>query len=303
MLGVEEIVRSFAPGLLPAGPVSVAYIRTTRPKYLLFAGSASSPSWVVQFGALDDLIAAHRAQSRLHSQLPGMVGNSVMLEPCGPDRYLNIQQGMPGTPWFRLRARNRSARDWSQAVERAQHALDRLHHATMRYPEWVCSVRPADALRDEVGELTKRLERVPAGLVEWTARHADRLEELHGIESCVQHGDFCFNNLLVADSGVAVIDFEEFGLTSMPLHDAIGLELSLEELAPSLGIRMRRAILQVALDGHGGRIRPRHLAGLHMHYFAWRINRSVGVPKRARAMALWLDKASELLRSDDWALA
>ncbi len=43
-----------------------------------------------------------------------------------------------------------------------------------------------------------------------------------------QHGDFSLNNLMVSPDSMAVIDFEEFGLTRMPLHDAFGLAFSFQ---------------------------------------------------------------------------
>src|SRR3954462_2356117 len=63
------------------------------------------------------------------------------------------------------------------------------------------------------------------------ARWAEALEALAGLPCFWQHGDFCLNNVLVSPARLSIIDFEEFGGPSMPLHDEIGLALSTNALA------------------------------------------------------------------------
>ena len=60
-----------------------------------------------------------------------------------------------------------------------------------------------------------------------------QLDSMGAIEVHCQHGDFCLNNLLVESDQLHIINFEDFGITSMPLHDEIALALSMFSNAPA----------------------------------------------------------------------
>src|SRR5205085_11866953 len=109
----------------------------------------------------------------------------------------------------------------------------------------------------------------------------------HGLNShgpfrgCWQHGDFSLNNLLVAPESMAIIDFEEFGRTLVPLHDAFGLALSVvlsqEERCPLSLSECITECLQLACADEGAEDQT---SGLLMHHLLWRINESIGSPRR-----------------------
>jgi hypothetical protein len=104
---------------------------------------------------------------------------------------------------------------------------------------------------------------------QYIEQQAGALDSLGEIVSQYQHGDFCLNNLLLSDSSAAIIDFDEFGRTSMPLHDEIGLALSIADLSPYPEVSRM----------------PKHeqLPGLYLHHLLWRINQTHLYPTRARA--------------------
>ncbi|HMB04977.1 MAG TPA: hypothetical protein VKP69_14710, partial [Isosphaeraceae bacterium] len=55
ILEIPGVVSELVPGLLDGGEVSVAYVRTTQPKYLVFGLDPSRPACVVQFGPGDEM--------------------------------------------------------------------------------------------------------------------------------------------------------------------------------------------------------------------------------------------------------
>jgi aminoglycoside phosphotransferase (APT) family kinase protein len=99
-----------------------------------------------------------------------------------------------------------------------------------------------------------------------------------------QHGDFSLNNLMVASDGMAVIDFEEFALTWMPLHDAIGLGLSFSMSQDGRCPISVRDCVERCIGGPRAvaAFDPGVLRALLLHHLLWRINQSHGVPARAR---------------------
>ena len=67
------------------------------------------------------------------------------------------------------------------------------------------------------------------GHVELYSRSLDAIGKI-SVHS--QHGDFCLNNLIIEEDKIHIIDFEDFGITSMPLHDQFTLALSFYQLSP-----------------------------------------------------------------------
>src|SRR5207237_1152587 len=124
-------------------------------------------------------------------------------------------------------------------------------------------------LRAQAALCTKRGVPFSARARDCLNASAECLEGLGEVPGFWQHGDFCLNNLLVSPSALAIIDFDEFGYTLMPLHDQIGLALSLHDLAP-------RGVLPLPLDGEitsspgAGPVERSHLPGLFLHHLLWR---------------------------------
>ena len=112
-------------------------------------------------------------------------------------------------------------------LERAVKAMLRLHAATREVPAWSGSVlagRRAAAAGRACATATRGCSSEPvlARIRTWS----QTLDAVGPMRSCWQHGDFSLNNLLVSETAVSVIDFDEFGGTLVPLHDAFGLALS-----------------------------------------------------------------------------
>jgi hypothetical protein len=242
----------------------------------------------VQFGPQDELLRVHDILRRLHEHLPELVAKPLACQPWNGDTFVQIQSGLPGLPWFRLANQFRSRAAWAGLRARAADVLARLHAVVRRVPEWSARLNPALELRRQSGVCVQRgvglSPRARDRINEW----AEPLERLAGVPWFWQHGDFCLNNLLVSPHRLAVIDFEEFGYTSMPLHDEVGLALSVNALAREAGRVARLAEdLRACLgqSDHRPQFGPEYWPGLFAHHLLWRINQSHDWPTRSRIRA------------------
>jgi hypothetical protein len=283
IIDVVAVVRRLVPGLLTHARPSVVWVRTTHPKYLVFDGDTTHPACVVEFGDAERLCRIDRILSELYRRCPGVVPRPLICARWDDQTAVQIQEGLPGMPWFRVADGLTTSAAWESLLDRAMGASRLLHAAIASVPAWVGTVDVHEALAEQV-----RLCRAGgAGLDPGLLRHVEecggRLAEIGPVPARFQHGDFSLNNLLVTAGGAAVIDFEEFGLTKMPLHDALGLALSFP--LSQVG-RCPRAIADcfnrcitatIAAEPYGEATRR----GLLLHHVLWRINQCHGHPTRA----------------------
>ena len=281
-------VRRLAPGLFSEQPVSVVRIEMTREVFLLFGSDATQPACVAQIGASERLETLHAVLTILHDRVGRLVPWSIACVPWHEGQSLHVQAGLPGVPWFRLGDRVRTILDWAHLETRAGDALKQLHQAVAASPEWRCRVKPDAELRHQLELLSAGDRAVPPAVVAAVRNCADRLQALGEIDWFWQHGDFCVNNLLVAPAGLGIIDFEEFGATAAPLHDEIGLGLSIHACSSTGedwdGARQHvRACVAPTLRAH-----PQltvHLPGLFVHHVVWRMNQCRDRPRRSAIRA------------------
>jgi hypothetical protein len=297
ILEIPDLVSELVPGLLDGGVVSVACVRTTRPKYLVFGVNADRPICVVQFGPADAMEREHYAQSRLHRVLPDLVACPLALSAWSGSVSVQVQSGLSGIPWFRLADRVRSARAWGSLGQRALTALARFSRAVRGFPEWTCTVQPGQELRRQATACQSHGTRLSTQVRDAIDAAVELLDDIGARQHFWQHGDYCLNNLLVSRSGLAIIDFEEFGGTLMPWHDEIGLALSLNDLSPQGSRPLAEALDAAPMPEHTGWPAPADRDVFHafvLHHLLWRINQAAGRPARA-PMRVALTKAIEQL--------
>jgi len=297
ILEIADLVSELVPGLLDGGVVSVACVRTTRPKYLVFGVDGDRPICVVQFGPADAMEREHHALSRLHRVLPDLVARPLALSAWSGSLSVQVQSGLSGMPWFRLAGRIRSARAWGALGQRAGTALVRFHGAVHGVPEWTGTVQPGEELRRQAAACQSHGTRLSTRARDSIDAAVELLDDLGARQHFWQHGDYCLNNLLVSRSGLAIIDFEEFGGTSMPWHDEIGLALSLNDLSPRGSRPLAEALDAVLMREHAGWPAPADrevFRGFVLHHLLWRINQAAGRPTRA-PMRVGLAKVIEQL--------
>jgi len=297
ILDILPLVREMAPGLLDAAGGSVACVSTTRPKYLVFRhGADAFPVCVVERGESRRLTRTEHVLSTLSAAIPGTVPTVIS---CGPSRdsgYVLIQEGLPGVPWFRVADRMSHASDWRRLLDRSLDTLNALHGAVRALPSWNGTVDLAIELARQATRATQNGVALSATI--WR-RVREATEAKHApLQSWWQHGDFSLNNLLVGDARLGIIDFDEFGRTMMPLHDAFGLALSFVLSQPRASIPSRSALIAecAARSAAAGQIDPALRPALLLHHLLVRINDCHGSARRAplrRTLLEWAEHLSE----------
>jgi len=295
MLDVVSVVDELLPGLLTGAHPSVAAVCTTRPKYLVFDCDPARPACVVEFGDPERLTRVDRILRSLHARMASGIPASLCCTEWQDGQYVHVQEGLAGAPWFRISESIASEAQWRRLLDRSVDAMRRLHVATRRLDAWTGRVRVGEEIERQVALCrdhgTPLSNAVLARADEW-GRDATAAGPL---ATCWQHGDFSLNNLLVASDSVAIIDFEEFGGTSVPLHDAFGLALSvtLSQGAECTLPRQEciRACVNTAVADEA--IEPGCIPALLLHHLLWRVNQCHGLPRRAplrQTLLAWVDQ-------------
>jgi hypothetical protein len=285
ILEVSDILRSLVPSLVADGvSLSVAKVQTTRPIFLAFGESGDRPLCVVQFGPRPELERLHLVLLELHRALPDVVPNSLACAPCRNDSWVHVQGGLSGTPWFRLPGRFRTLDAWMRLRSRALATLWRFQKAVEDVPAWVTAIDPAEELLRQWHVCEAGGRTFPPAVGARVRASAAALRTLGPLQGARQHGDYCFNNLLVASDAVGLIDFEEFGHTSMPLHDEFSLAFSAHDFMSALaGTPTLQAQISACVcdSGAGKSMGPGCIEGLLFHHLVWRLNQCATRPRRA----------------------
>jgi hypothetical protein len=207
---------------------------------------------------------------------------------------VHVQQGLPGTPWFRLSDQLTSREAWMAFLERASAVLASFHAAVGEVPAWVGLVYPGMELRRQamLGRFRGvSLSEVVLQRIEQWSVEADRGGALNG---CCQHGDFSLNNLLVSPHSIAIIDFDEFGRTRVPLHDVFGLALSVRlSQGDRCPLSTRDCIRLCVTAARADDVRREAMPALLMHHLLWRVNQCDGLERREplrRALLRWTEE-------------
>jgi hypothetical protein len=298
---VVPIVRELVPGLLTCRRPSVACVRTTNEKYLVFNDDPDRPACVVEFGDEARLRRIARTVGLLHAQCPGMVPRPLACVRWSPGTVVHIEEGLAGQPWFRLHDTLTSTAAWQSLLERAVASMQRLHRAIRGVPGWSGSVDLSRVLGEQVEAWLAEDGPRSAPVARNVRRWVDELSGMPPMIAVSQHGDFSLNNLMVARDSIAVIDFEEFGVTSVPLHDAFGLALSFPMSQDSRCPITLRDCIEECIGGPSvvRSFDPRVLRGLLLHHLLSRINRSRHQPARAGLRATLTALAERVARDPD----
>jgi hypothetical protein len=280
---IPAIVGAISPAPASDTPISVAEIHTTRRLYLAFAEAVDRPEWVVQFGDRRELSKLDAVLTTLHALLPDMVAHTVAFTRWEGDNWLHVQRGLPGLPWFLLDAAVPGVREWLGLWERASASLTRLQGAVGSIAAWSQELALGQELEDQMAWY--RENDAPDPKVIARAEKAVRALSSLGVVRCQwQHGDYCFNNMLVSPDRIGVIDFEEFGNTLMPLHDELSLVFSTHAFmqrhqgAPPLGGLLDECF---ASGRRRWNLDSASLEGLLWHHLLWRLRQCETRPKRA----------------------
>lgn len=282
ILHVARILEDALPGRVDPRHVSVVALAATHPKVLVFGKDRSRPACVIETGPIAQMRRHHHVLTTLHGHIPDLVPEPLACTQWDLATAICVQGGLPGLPWFALRREYRTTRQWQKLLEYAVRGLCLFQMAARAERHWVDTVEPGDALRAELRACVDAGVAIDSPVVAFITRRAQRLDALGSITSPWQHGDFSLNNLLVSQDSVGIIDFDELGDTSMPLHDEFGLALSMRLSQQGACDLSWRSCLDTCVsyaasrDGYDGVT----VEGLLLHHLLWRIRRSLASPSR-----------------------
>lgn len=287
---VEDLLSVAVPrDCRPESP-TVVRVHTTRPVFLIFDGRSDAPVLAIQIGPRGEFERIHELLKQLQPRLVGVVPRSIACVDWRERHSAHVQSGLAGVPWFQVRAHVRGAAAWAGLRGRLLDTLARLHASVQSVREWQVSVHPAEELDFAVKRL-RSAGPVPPSVAVALDIAAGALRPLGRVQSHWQHGDLCLNNVLVDREAIRVIDFEEFGRTSMPLDDRFGLAMSLHEMGEPIrpGETLEDVIQGCVAPAlvQSPALRP-VIRPLFLHHVVDRINECHDRPTRtARRQALW----------------
>jgi hypothetical protein len=282
ILRVAEILHDALPGRFDPRHLSVAALSATHPKFLVFERDRSRPACVVEMGPIAQMRRHHEVLMALHARIPALVPEPLACTQWDLASAICVQGGLAGLPWFALRREYRSARQWQKLLDHAVRALCGFQMAAHCERGWSTTVQPGDALRVQARTCVDAGLALDPSVIALVMRRAERLDDYGALESQWQHGDFSLNNLLVSPDAVGIIDFDEFGDTSMPLHDEFGLALSMRLSQDGACDLSWSSCLEscVRHAAERGDYDALTVEGLLLHHLLWRIRRSFASPAR-----------------------
>ncbi|MEZ5291855.1 MAG: phosphotransferase [Vicinamibacterales bacterium] len=299
MLDLADVVARGC-GLPPgaASTLTLAFVRTTDPTFLVFDADQSYPKYVAKVGAPEALEHRRALAARLYALLPDAIARPLGVLPLEAGRALLIVDGLPGLPWFRLPARMQSPRDWTSLRERCVEQLRRFQEAVASQPEWVVTAAAfGQSLRALAASLADVLAPVgPAGQAA-IEDAAVVLDKLGPVPATWQHGDFVLNNLLVDDGRLGVLDLDDFGRRHVPLLDACALACSIHLQASRHGAwHDLTADLAACMAGapDAATFTPKQKTAFFAYFLLAAIADTVGRPARAAIRLTYLDHLRDL---------
>jgi hypothetical protein len=282
ILELPALVSRLIPAQLSEGRLSFVAVHYAKLVFLAFRERSRDPDFVVTVGSEEEVAKLHDVLSKLHREIPALTPESLATAPLPDGRFIHVQSAIPGLPWYSLAGSLRhDARRRLHA--KALDVLRKLHGAIDAIPAWHSQISPSGELRRQFDlSASNGITLSPAArqLAESCIEHLAGLGEF---VSHWQHGDYCASNLMVAGTDLRIFDFDEFGMTAMPLHDQFALAFSVHELASADGVRRPVAEEVHACIAAELRAKPAlasHVRGLLVHHLLWNVNLHHGQPAR-----------------------
>lgn len=231
MLFIHSLIQQLAPQWDSKG-ISVACLCTTNPVYLVFNEHQTHPALAVRIADSEEVGEAHRIVERLYTKVGDLVAEPIVMTEIG-EYKVAVQKGLMGLPWFQLTKQYQSPAQWEALRDRSLAALTHLHAGIKAFSDWTTYCEPGTELRLCLRRCLASGTELPPRIQQQVISLSKQLDHIGSIKVHYQHGDYCLNNLLVEVDHIHVIDFEDFGMTSMPMHDEIALALSMYSSAPN----------------------------------------------------------------------
>jgi len=192
-------------------------ITTSNPVFLAFTTN-TVPEYVVHHAEFGDF----ELRQELHHVLNSLVSKPLAEIVKGEQCYF-VESGLPGKPWFQLLKSN--SLSMGDIKNRALNTLKEFQQRIAVIEHWTESI-DVIAIFNRQFEQSHIMRHFSPEIVSACSKLVNSLPEKYLVKGVLQHGDYCINNLIFSEKQTYIIDFEEFGDTSMPLQDEFSLALS-----------------------------------------------------------------------------
>ena len=272
---IEKLVEECLPQYVENNTgekLSVLSLCTTNMVYMVFNESNNYPLFVLRAVDSDEMLKAYDVQAILFNALGDLVAKPIAVVEFEQKKF-TVVAGLPGSPWFQIGKQYASQAQWDELRQISLKVLSQLQHAIKTHEPWQKKCH----LGKELRQAFDAAKNTGCLLSETVHKHVDvlskQLDEFGIVDSFCQHGDYCLNNLIIDGDHTRVIDFDDFGMTSVPLHDEFSLALSMfscapQHIKPELKKEVKRCtVASLPLFG----LTEQALPGLLMYHFLLRL--------------------------------
>ncbi|MBY6070312.1 aminoglycoside phosphotransferase family protein [Marinobacter salsuginis] len=231
MLFIKNLITDAGLAEYPLSKISMACISTSRAIYLVFNDKRDHPTFVIRKLSNDRDFQAHQSHVYLYSLVGSLVPKSLGVYEYAGANY-DIQQGVKGSPWFQIGSKLSTQNSRARLETRLWETLKEFHSAIAADAAIKSSLRPHEELHQVYLQYKRIKQKVAPELEKLVELAVNDLSKTSNILPISQHGDFCLNNVIIDMPNITVIDFEDFGITQMPLYDHFTLALSLPSSSP-----------------------------------------------------------------------
>ena len=236
---------------------------------------------VLRAAGSTDILKAHKVTEQLFKAIPHLIPEPVAMVNTESGEFA-IQRGVDGKPWFQIVDEFNDELSWNSLRKRALDALEQLHQAVKS----TCDKKRESDIYSYVQDCLLDAHRLGLPLTQDETNllqvHLNALKSLPQMEMFPQHGDFCLNNLIVAPQQISIIDFEDFGMTSLPLFDHFSLALSLASSTPKkleLSFEKEMSFCTSHIDSRYGLNKPQ-ITALYISHILVRLGKWSGGERR-----------------------
>ncbi len=286
-------------GLIQAKNSSIICIKTTHEVFLIFDEDDTKPACAISFGNKERMQHLYYVLKLLNKALPQNTPHILAFSEIANGRYILIQSGVAGTPWFQISRRINKSSDWLIIFTRSLKALRQLQSTVRSIPEWNKKI----SLGDELLRVLTACQHLGFSdiTIEQVMSYSQSLKEIGEINCFNQHGDFCLNNLIFTDQSVNIIDYDEFGLTSMPYHDEFLLAHSIIDVSKGKTGSYPGDLLEYFLDReyYDGLNSPEILQGLYIYHLLYRLLQADSLEQRKYLKPMLIDTINNFLEQPD----
>ncbi len=228
---LKELVKNIAPQYEQLDNLSFVNLCTTNPLYLVFYQNGEYPELVIRKADSAMVIQAHHVNEQLYKIVGDLVAKPVTITTFSHHK-VTVVKGLAGKPWFQISQSYDNQEQWNNIRNRALQALQRLQQGIKSVPQWRTEYHLGNELRKCYENSLASGAVFSPNVTTQVNILIEQLSEFTHIPAFSQHGDYCLNNLMIHEKDINIIDFDDFGMTSMPLHDEFSLAFSMFSCAP-----------------------------------------------------------------------